>query len=185
MTPALQTPSLRRLATVLASCLVFAATALGQSAEPGEQGIPVTDPLVMAKCGSCHSRDERGNLERISWARTTPENWQDALKQMILRNGLSVTPAEARAIVKEAYVYGFPLVDNYRIQYGYFVDTKNPEFKAPWNQIVNIPRVYTPSDTAIQTPNSDTPYSFVGMDLRAEPIVLTVPAIEKKRYFSI
>jgi len=26
-----------------------------------------------------------------------------------------VTPAEARAIAKEAYVYGFPLVDSYRI----------------------------------------------------------------------
>jgi len=96
-----------------------------------------------------------------------------------------VTPAEARSIVKEAYVYGFPLVDNYRIQYGYFVDTKNPEYKAPWNQIHNVPRVYTPADTAIQTPNSDTPYSFVGMDLRAEPMVLTVPAIEKQRYYSI
>src|SRR5881392_1410378 len=96
-----------------------------------------------------------------------------------------ITPAEARAIVKEAYIYGFPLVDNYRIQYSYFVDRQNPEFKAPWNQIVNIPRVYTPADTAIQTPNSDTPYSFVGMDLRAEPMVLTVPPIEKERYFSV
>jgi len=96
-----------------------------------------------------------------------------------------ITPTEARTIAKEAYIYGFPLVDNYRIQYGYFVDRQNPEFKAPWNQIVNIPRVYTPADTAIQTPNSDTPYSFVGMDLRAEPMVLTVPPIEKKRYFSI
>jgi hypothetical protein len=97
----------------------------------------------------------------------------------------SVSPAEARAIAKEAYIYGFPMVDSYRIQYGYFVDRQNPEFKAPWNQIRNIPRVYTPADTAIQTPNSDTPYSFVGMDLRAEPVVLTVPRIEKKRYFSI
>lgn len=96
-----------------------------------------------------------------------------------------VTPAEARAIAKEAYIYGFPLVDNYRIQYSYFVDRQNPEFKASWNQIVNIPRVYTPAATAIQTPNSDTPYSFVGMDLRAEPIVLTVPPIEKERYFSV
>jgi len=95
------------------------------------------------------------------------------------------TPAEARAIAKEAYVYGFPIVDNYRIQYGYFVDTKNPEFKTTWNKIHNIPRVYTPADTAIQTPNSDTPYSFVGMDLRAEPMVLTVPVIEKERYFSV
>src|SRR5947207_8375103 len=96
-----------------------------------------------------------------------------------------ITPAEARTIAKEAYIYGFPVVDNYRIQYGYFVDTKNPEYKAPWNQIHNVPRVYTPADTAIQTPNSDTPYSFVGMDLRTEPMVLTVPPIEKQRYFII
>src|SRR5437764_14266552 len=108
-----------------------------------------------------------------------------ALALNITTQAADVTPTEARAIAKEAYVYGFPLVDNYRIQNGYFVDTKNPEFKAPWNQIKNIPRVYTPADTAIQTPNSDTPYSFVGMDLRAEPIVLTVPPIEKKRYYSI
>jgi hypothetical protein len=50
----------------------------------------------------------------------------------------SVSPAEARAIAKEAYIYGFPMVDNYRIQYAYFVDRQNPEFKATWNQIVNI-----------------------------------------------
>jgi hypothetical protein len=96
-----------------------------------------------------------------------------------------VTPAEARAIAKEAYVYGFPMVDSYRIQHAYFVDTKNPEYKGPWNQIINTPRVYTPADTAIQTPNSDTPYSWLGLDLRAEPMVLTVPPIEKDRYFSV
>jgi hypothetical protein len=95
------------------------------------------------------------------------------------------TATDARAIAKEAYVYGFPMVDSYRIQHAYFVDTENPEYKGPWNQIVNVPRVYTPADTAIQTPNSDTPYSFVGLDLRAEPIVLTVPPIEKDRYFSV
>jgi hypothetical protein len=96
-----------------------------------------------------------------------------------------ITPAQARAIAKEAYVYGFPLVDSYRIQYAYFVDRENPEFKASWNQLRNIPRVYTPEDKAVQTPNSDTPYSMVGMDLRGEPVVLTVPPIEKERYYSI
>jgi len=96
-----------------------------------------------------------------------------------------ITPAEARAIAREAYIYGFPMVDNYRIQYAYFVDKQGPEYKLPWNQLLNIPRVYTPEDKAIQTPNSDTPYSMVGLDLRGEPIVLTVPVIEKERYFSI
>ncbi|QDS89177.1 hypothetical protein EC9_33740 [Rosistilla ulvae] len=96
-----------------------------------------------------------------------------------------VTPEEARAIAKEAYIYGFPLVDSYRIQYAYFVDKDSKSYKAPWNQLKNIPEVYTPADTAIQTPNSDTPYSFVGLDLRAEPIVISVPKIEKSRYYSV
>jgi hypothetical protein len=96
-----------------------------------------------------------------------------------------ITPAEARAIAKEAYIYGSPMVDNYRIQYAYFVDKQNPEYKAGWNELKSIPRVFTPEDKAIQTPNSDTPYSFIGMDLRAEPLVLTVPAMEKERYFSV
>ena len=96
-----------------------------------------------------------------------------------------VTAAEARAIAKEAYVYGFPMVDSYRILHAYFVDRDSPEYKGPWNQIVNIPRVYTPEDKAVQTPNSDTPYSMVGLDLRTEPMVLTVPRIAKERYFSI
>jgi hypothetical protein len=97
----------------------------------------------------------------------------------------SVTPAEARAIAREAYIYGYPMVDGYRIQHAYCVNRESPEFKAPWNQLRNMPRVFTPEDKAVQTPNSDTPYSMVGMDLRTEPMVLTVPPIEKERYFSI
>lgn len=104
---------------------------------------------------------------------------------LALTRAADITPAEARAIAKEAYIYGFPMVDNYRIQYAYFVDKQGSEYKLPWNQLLNIPRVYTPEDKAIQTPNSDTPYSMVGLDLRGEPMVLTVPAIEKERYFSI
>ena len=97
----------------------------------------------------------------------------------------TATPTEARAIAKEAVIYGFPLVDSYRIQHSYFVDRGNPEFKASWNAIVNNARVYTPDDKAIQTPNSDTPYSYVGADLRAEPLVFTVPAVDKNRYYSL
>ena len=97
---------------------------------------------------------------------------------------IAITPVEARAIAKDAYIYGFPLVDNYRIQHSYFVDHTNPEYKTSWNSIYNNARVYTPDDKAIQTPNSDTPYSYIGADLRAEPIVITVPPIEKGRYFS-
>jgi len=96
----------------------------------------------------------------------------------------SLTAAEARAIAKAAYVYGYPLVDSYRIQYSYFVDRADPEFKGAWNEVHNTARVYTPDDKTIHSPNSDTPYSFIGADLRAEPLVLTMPAVEAGRYYS-
>ncbi|WP_404360980.1 DUF1254 domain-containing protein [Methylotuvimicrobium sp. KM1] len=102
-----------------------------------------------------------------------------------LAQASDLTAAEARAIAKDAYIYGYPMVDNYRAQYAYYVDKNDPNFKAPWNHIKNINRVFTPADTAVQTPNSDTPYSWAGLDLRAEPIVISVPAIEKERYYSI
>ena len=90
-----------------------------------------------------------------------------------------------QAIAKEAYIYANPVVDSYRIMYSSFVDKTDPEYKAPFNRIKNIARVYTHEDRAVQTPNSDTPYSWLGLDLRTEPYVLTVPPIEKERYFSI
>src|SRR4051812_28285532 len=61
------------------------------------------------------------------------------------------------------------MIDSYRIQYGYFVDRGNPEFKAPWNQIRNLHRVFTPQDKAVQTPNSDTPYSTLAWTCAPSP----------------
>jgi hypothetical protein len=92
---------------------------------------------------------------------------------------------EVRVLARDAYVWGFPLVDSYRIQHAYCVDRGNPEYKAPWNVLHHIARVYTPEDKAVQTPNSDTPYSMIGLDLRREPIVLTLPAVEAGRYVSV
>ena len=102
-----------------------------------------------------------------------------------LANAQGITTADARAIAKEATVYGFPMVDSYRIQYDYFVDRGGSQYKAPWNTLFNIARVFTPEDTAIQNPNSDTPYSYIGADLRAEPLVITVPAVDPKRYYAL
>lgn len=100
-------------------------------------------------------------------------------------NTANLSPDSVKAIAKEAYIYAYPMVDAYRIEYAYFVDNTNVEFKAPWNQLLNMARVYTPQDKAVQTPNSDTPYGVLGLDLRTEPIVLVVPKMEKDRYFSI
>ena len=92
---------------------------------------------------------------------------------------------QTKAIAEEGFIYGLPIVMNYAVMNEYAVDKAGPQFKAPFNQIKNEARVFTYEDTAIITPNSDTPYSFVWLDLRAEPIVLSVPAVEKKRYYSV
>ncbi len=99
--------------------------------------------------------------------------------------GERLTPAEARAIAAEAYTYGFPLIDSYRIMYDYWVAKGGREYKGPINSIQNSARVYGPEDRAVQTPNSDTPYSFAWLDLRAEPMVLTLPPIDGGRYYSV
>src|SRR2546430_7647398 len=92
---------------------------------------------------------------------------------------------ETRAIAEEGFIYGLPIVMNYAVMYEYAVNPKSGQFKAPFNQIKNEPRVFTYEDTAIVTPNSDNPYSFLWLDLRAEPMVLSVPAVEKKRYYAV
>ncbi|MFH0340822.1 MAG: DUF1254 domain-containing protein [Chromatiales bacterium] len=93
--------------------------------------------------------------------------------------------AETKAIAEEGFIYGLPIVMNYAVMYEYAVDRNSGQFKAPFNEIKNEPRVFTYKDTAIVTPNSDTPYSFLWMDLRAEPMVLSVPAVEKSRYYAV
>src|SRR5437764_6565851 len=92
---------------------------------------------------------------------------------------------KAKYIAEAGFIYALPIVMNYGVMYEYAVDRNSGQFKAPFNQIKNEPNVFTYKDTAIVTPNSDTPYSFAWMDLRAEPIVLSVPAVDPKRYYSV
>jgi hypothetical protein len=86
---------------------------------------------------------------------------------------------------QQAYVYGFPMIAAYKALYQFNVDKTNSQYKGPFNQVLSDAQVFTPKDTAIVTPNSDTPYSMLQMDLRAEPIVICVPKVEKSRYYSV
>jgi hypothetical protein len=92
---------------------------------------------------------------------------------------------ETKAIAEEGFIYGLPIVMNYAVMYEFAIDPNSDQYKAPFNQINNEARVFTYKDTAVITPNSDTPYSMLEMDLRAEPMVLSVPAVDKNRYYSV
>ena len=95
----------------------------------------------------------------------------------------TVEPAELKTIARDAYVYGVPMVGTWKTMYAFSIDKTNPQYKGPFNSVLNIARVFTPDDTAFVTPNSDTPYTFAGLDVRAEPVVITMPKMEKERYF--
>lgn len=66
---------------------------------PSEPGIPVTNAFVQRKCGVCHKSDAQGRMGRISWERTTPEGWEQALKRMVRLNGLTLKSEEAKEIL--------------------------------------------------------------------------------------
>lgn len=92
---------------------------------------------------------------------------------------------EVEQIAEEGFVYGLPLVMAYTASYEFWVDKSSSQYKGPFNEIFNERRVFTPKDTAVITPNSDTPYSFACLDLRAEPWVVSVPAVPRERYYSV
>jgi hypothetical protein len=110
---------------------------------------------------------------------------EDPVSQAEKTDATRVSIVEAKAIAEEGFIYGLPLVMNYAVMQEFAVDRNSGQFKAPFNEINNQHRVATPDDTAVITPNSDTPYSVLWSDLRSEPIVVSVPAVEKERYYSV
>ncbi len=101
-------------------------------------------------------------------------------------NGVAVPSIEeTKQIAQEGFIYGLPLVMYYTSAYELFVDPTSGQFKAPIGKLTNEARVFTYKDTAVITPNSDTPYSLMEVDLRAEPTVVSVPAVPKPRYYAV
>jgi hypothetical protein len=114
---------------------------------------------------------------------------QDAITQAEKKDAAAGLPVpsleEVKAIAEEGFIYGLPLVMAYTACYEFWVDKTSSQYKGPFNELYNESRVFTYKDTAVITPDSDTPYSFACLDLRAEPWVVSVPAVEKERYYSV
>ena len=141
---------LTRITLLLAlnSAILCPRQARAEVAKP--QGIPIDDPLVIRKCGGCHQRDANGMMGRLSYIRTSPEVWDQAIKRMIRLNGLSVTPAELRDILRylsnnnglapEEMKPGFWEVEHQTV--GYQEDfTPNPALQKTCNNCHSIGRV--------------------------------------------
>ncbi len=92
---------------------------------------------------------------------------------------------QTKTIAEQGLIFGLPIVMYYTSAYELFVDPTSSQYKAPIGTLTNEARVFTYKDTAVITPNSDTPYSLMEVDLRAEPTVISVPAVPKTRYYSV
>jgi hypothetical protein len=89
----------------------------------------------------------------------------------------------AKAIAKEAWTYSFPMAMNYRTMHLYALDKTYPDYAGGFNKFKHYDKIFTASDTAVVTPNNDTPYSWAILNLTDEPVVLEVPEV-KNRYYS-
>lgn len=91
------------------------------------------------------------------------------------------SPAEALAIAKEAYVYGYSLVtsDITRLQMSNVPAVE--ELKAPLNQFINVKRYPPANYRGVSAANADTLYSLAWLDL-AESQVFSHPDMGQ-RYF--
>ena len=95
-----------------------------------------------------------------------------------------ITPEEAKQIAEDAYIFAYPMLDNYKMMFAQAIYKQSPAYEAPFNQLKHKSILLGPEYTTIVRPNNDTFYSIIWMDLRAEPIIFQVPAIQDKRYYS-
>ncbi len=96
----------------------------------------------------------------------------------------STTPEEVQAITEEAYIFSFPILDSYKMLFAMALYPESGAYEAPPNVLKNKSELLGPDYTLIVRPNNDTLYSAAWLDLRAEPMVLSVPAVPLDRYYS-
>ncbi len=93
------------------------------------------------------------------------------------------SPAEARAIAKEAWLYAYAPLQGYQTLWNQTQNKAFPGYVGGFDRFRHYSRSATPADKDIVTPNNDTPYSWAWLDLRTEPIVLSLPAVPAPRYY--
>ncbi len=101
----------------------------------------------------------------------------------LVASARAATPGETKAIAREAWLYAFPMMESYNTWYAQAVVKDSPTYVGGFNQFRHYSQAFTPANHDVVTPNNDTPYSWAWLDLRAEPIVISVPEVPKDRYY--
>lgn len=102
---------------------------------------------------------------------------------MFPRGLLATGSDELRAIAQQAWLYAYPMLMHYQTMEKQALDPAAPAYVGGFNRFRHYSELFTPSNRDIVTPNNDTPYSWAWLDLRSEPQVLSVPAVDTDRYY--
>jgi hypothetical protein len=114
--------------------------------------------------------------------KTTTIGSSDTNASMTILTPANISPDSAKAIAKDAWIYAFPMFTNYRSMYLYALDVKYSDYAGGFNKFKHYAKSFTSADTAVITPNNDTPYSWGILDLSDEPIILEVPDVPNRYY---
>jgi len=96
----------------------------------------------------------------------------------------TLSPKETKQIAEEAYIYAYPMIEHYKMMFVTAMYKESGAYNGPLNLFVHNSTLLGPEYTAIVRPNNDTYYSNLWLNLKSEPMVLTVPAIVDDRYYS-
>lgn len=91
-------------------------------------------------------------------------------------------PPGIRAVAREAYVYGVPMLARYRQLHARNIDTQSTQYQGRFNQLSHHP-MGVAGDAGMQDADAALPCTAATLDLRAEPVVISVPPMEPERYF--
>jgi hypothetical protein len=92
-------------------------------------------------------------------------------------------PDSPRPIAREAWLYAYAPIQGYQTMFNQAISKNSPTYAGGFNRFRHNAHVATPADRTVANPSNDTLNSWAWLDLRAEPIVLSLPDVPAPRYY--
>ena len=152
------------------------------------------DAGMAAVVAACDDHEVAATCEQLEtsggevWQYAVTKDAMKAAEDYIARthylsSAIQMTPDEARELAVEAYIFAYPMIELYRTALNQAVLDDSSTFIAPFNTLHNDTKLLDASFTSVVRPNNDTLYSFIWLDLRDEPMVISVPETPDNRYY--
>lgn len=91
---------------------------------------------------------------------------------------------EGYSLGLQAFKYGYPAIEMYRSRWEWHFDESSPNYNGPINRLAHTRRA-THEDRFVVTPINDAVYSRAFVDLTAGPVIIEVPEIDDRYYWTV